>query len=187
MSARVERAVTTKPSSSPQKTPAPPAVRTRTEEVIVNFDAEKVKAPFLLRCGALLIDYIILVSLPVLGLLIARLSGDDGAKLFKSAFNSAGWLIAILLAVTNFIIFPMLGGQSIGKMLTGLRIIKADGQAASFTQLLLRHLLGYPLTALTLGLGFLFSVFSAKGRALHDLVAGTVVVYGQKKPKVLKD
>jgi uncharacterized RDD family membrane protein YckC len=177
MSARVERA----------SAPTTPSIRTRTEEVIVNFDAARVKAPFLLRCGALLIDYIILVSLPVLGLLIARLSGDDGAKLFKSAFNSAGWLIAVLLAVTNFIIFPMLGGQSIGKMFTGLRIIRSDGRAASFGQLLLRHLLGYPLTALTLGLGFLFSVFNARGRALHDLVAGTVVVYGQKKPKVLKD
>ena len=176
MSAKVER------TFSPT-----PGVRTRTEEVIVNFDATKVKAPFLLRCGALLIDYIILVSLPVLGLLLGRLSGDDGAKLFKSGFNSAGWLIAILLAVTNFIIFPMLGGQSIGKLFTGLRIINKDGQAATFGQLLLRHLVGYPLTALTFGLGFLFSAFSAKGRALHDLVAGTVVVYGQKKPKVLQD
>ena len=129
MSARVERAVT-------------PSVRTRTEEVIVNFDAAKVKAPFLLRCGALLIDYIIIVSLPVLGLLIARLAGDDGAKLFKSSFNSAGWLIAILLAVTNFIIFPMIGGQSIGKMFTGLRIIRNDGQPATFGQLLIRHLFG---------------------------------------------
>lgn len=175
MSARVERAVT------------PTASRTRTEEVIVNFDAARVKAPFLLRCGALLIDYIIIVSVPVLGLLLARLSGDDGAKLFKSSLNSAGWLIAILLAVTNFIIFPMLGGQSIGKMFTGLRIIKTDGTAATFGQLLIRHLLGYPLTAVTLGLGFLFSVFNSRGRALHDLVAGTVVVYGQKKPKVLKN
>lgn len=174
MSARVERAVT-------------PSVRTRTEEVIVNFDAARVKAPFLLRCGALLIDYIVIVSLPVLGLLIARLSGDDGAKLFKSSFNSAGWLIGILLAVTNFIIFPMLSGQSLGKMFTGLRIIRADGQAASFGQLLIRHLLGYPLTAVTFGLGFLFSVFSPKGRALHDLIAGTVVVYGRKKPKVLNN
>jgi uncharacterized RDD family membrane protein YckC len=174
MSARVERAVT-------------PGVRTRTEEVIVNFDAARVKAPFLLRCGALLIDYIILVSLPVLGLLVGRLSGEDGAKLFKSSFNSAGWLIAILLAVTNFIIFPMLGGQSLGKMLTGLRVIRTDGRAATFGQLLIRHLLGYPLTAITFGLGFLFSVFSAKGRALHDLIAGTVVVYGRKKPKVLEN
>src|SRR5215212_2585239 len=165
MSAKVER------TFSPT-----PGVRTRTEEVIVNFDAARVKAPFLLRCGALLIDYIILVSLPVLGLLLGRLSGDDGAKLFKSGFNSAGWLIGILLAVTNFIIFPMLSGQSIGKMFTGLRIIRNDGQPATFGQLLIRRLFGYPVTAASLGLGFLFSVFSTKGRALHDYIAGTVVV-----------
>jgi uncharacterized RDD family membrane protein YckC len=175
MSARVERSVA-----------ATPKRINRTEEIVVNFDAAKVKAPFLLRCGALLIDYIVLVSLPVLGLLTAQFStGDAGTKLFKSPLNSAGWLIAVLLAVTNFIILPMLSGQSLGKIFTGLRIIRTDGRTAKFNQLLIRHLIGYPLTFLTGGLGFLLSVFSPKGRALHDFLAGTIVVYGQKKPKVI--
>lgn len=182
MSARVDRTATGAATTSV----APPNRNSRTEEVIVNFDAEKIRAPFLLRCGALLIDYIILVLLPVLGLLTARFStGDAGAKLFKNPLSSAGWMVAILVAVTNFIIFPMLSGQSIGKMFTGLKIIRKDGRAANFGQLLVRHLIGYPVTLLTGGLGFLLSVFNAKGRALHDLVAGTVVVYGRKTPKAI--
>ncbi len=153
----------------------------RTERVIVDFDAERLKAPFLLRCGAFLIDYILLVSVPVIGLLIARYSGEDGAKLLNSEINSTGWLIALLLGLTNLVIFPMFSGQSLGKMLTGLRVVNMEGDFPSFGKLLLRHSVGYLLTLLTVGLGFLFSVFNLKGRALHDLLSGTIVIYGQRK------
>ena len=165
-------------TNSETKIPAKRALRTET--VIVNFDAEKLKAPFLLRCGAFLIDYILLVSIPVIGLLVARFSGDDGAKLLNSEINSTGWLIAVLLGLTNFVIFPMFSGQSLGKMLTGLRIVKMNGEFPSFSKLLLRHSIGYLLTIFSGGLGFLLSVFNTKGRSLHDFLAGTIVIYGQK-------
>jgi uncharacterized RDD family membrane protein YckC len=165
MNARAERAV--------------PARTVRTEQVIVNFDVERLKAPFLLRCGAILVDYILIVSIPVISLLLSRIFQDDPSKFLKSA--DMGWLILILFAVTNFVIFPMFSGQTVGKILTGLRIVTTDGDAPSFSRLLVRHLIGYPLTLLTLGLGFLFSVFNYKGGALHDFLSGTVVVYGQRR------
>ncbi len=158
-----------------------PAYRSRTESIIVDFDAEKLKAPFLLRCGAFLIDYIFLISLPVIGILLGRLYGYDGAKLLNSEIMNAGWLITVLLGLTNFVIFPIFAGQSLGKMLTGLRVVKVDGNIPSFSNLLIRHLIGYPLTALTCGLGFLLAGIGPKGRALHDYLAGTVVIYGTRR------
>lgn len=158
-----------------------PTVRTKPESVIVDFDVERLKAPFLLRCGAILIDYILLVAVPVVSLLIGKSFEYDGAKLLNSEVSNAGWLIMILFGITNFVIFPMFSGQSVGKILTGLRVVKTDGNAASFSRLLVRHLIGYPLTILTAGLGFLFAVLNSKGRALHDFLSGTVVVYGRKR------
>jgi uncharacterized RDD family membrane protein YckC len=155
--------------------------RTTPEQVIVNFDAARLKAPFLLRCGAFLIDYIVLVSIPVLGLLLGRAYGSDGTKLLNSEISNTGWLIMFLLALTNFVILPMFSGQSLGKMLTGLKILQKDGHPATFAQLLARHTVGYFLTAITLGLGFLPTIFGEKGRALHDLVSGTVVIYGRRR------
>lgn len=166
MSARVERAV--------------PARRIRTEQVVVNFEAECLKAPFLLRCGAILVDYILIVSIPIISLLVSRLTGVSDAEFLNNKFTNVGWLLTILVALTNLIIFPLFSGQSIGKMLTGLRIVNKDGNEPSFKQLLLRHFVGYPLTILTLGLGFLFVVLNQKGRALHDFLAGTVVIYGKQ-------
>jgi len=155
--------------------------RAKPEQIVVDFDAERLKAPFLLRCGAFLIDYILLVCVPVLALILGRFYGVDGVKLLNSELSNSGWLIMLLLAVSNFIIFPMFSGQSIGKMLTGIRIVKKDGTPPTFVQLLLRHTIGYFLTALTLGLGFLFSALNQKGRALQDLIGGTVVIYGKQR------
>lgn len=152
----------------------------RSEIVVVDFEPERLKAPFLLRCGALLVDYIVLISVPVTSLLIGRLTGDP-AKLLNSEVINAGWLIMILLALTNFVILPMFSGKSIGKFLTGLRIINKDGNLPSFTSILIRHLIGYPLTILTAGLGFLLSLFNRRGRALHDYVSGTMVIYARRK------
>lgn len=149
-------------------------------EIVVDFEPERLKAPFLIRCGALFIDYILLISVPVMSLLIGRLTGDP-AKLLNSEVINAGWLIMILLALTNFVILPMFSGKSIGKFLTGLRIVNKDGNLASFTSILIRHLIGYPLTILTAGLGFLLSLFNRKGRALHDYVSGTMVIYATRK------
>lgn len=152
-----------------------------TRHVVRNFDPERLKAPFLLRAGAFLIDYLILIMVPVLSMLLARFTGLDGAKLLNSEINNTGWLIMILLAVTNFVIFPLFSGQTIGKMLTGIRIVKFDGTSASFSRLLMRSVVGYPVTLLTFGLGLIVAVFSSTGRTLHDFMAGTMVVYGKRQ------
>ncbi|HEV7643595.1 MAG TPA: RDD family protein [Pyrinomonadaceae bacterium] len=154
----------------------------RMEQVIVNFDAERVAAPFVLRCAALCVDYMVVVAIPVLILMIGRMMGNDGSKLLGGPLNTMGWLIAILVGLTNLIILPAVGGQSLGKALTGIRIVAMNGEAANFNQLLRRNILGYLLTVVTLFLGFIAAAFTPGGRALHDYIAGTVVIYAQKRP-----
>lgn len=157
---------------------APPR---KVEQVVVGFDGEDVKAPFMLRLGAVLIDYIIFIIAPAVMMVIARFMGNDGNKLLNSPLNSVGWLIAFLLTLTNVVIIPMFGGQSIGKALTGLRIVTLAGEAVPFSRLLIRNLLGYAIVCGSLGLSFLMCVLNRRGRALHDVLAGTVVIYAQKK------
>ncbi len=169
MSARVERTV--------------PASRVKTEKIVVNFDAENLKAPFSLRCGAVLIDYILSISVLVLSYLLSHSKTVIDAK-WNTEIVNIGWLITILFGLTNFLLLPLFSGQSIGKMLTGLRIVKTDGTAPSFGSILIRNLIGYPVSFLIFGLGFLLPVLNEKGRALHDYLAGTVVVYGKPAKEV---
>lgn len=156
------------------------AGRVKVKENIVEFSAELVKAPFSLRCGAALIDYIIVFAAPVIFLLIGRSMGEDGAGLLNGQINNVGWLTAILLAVSNMIVLPVISGRSIGKAIAGLVIISKKGDQASVKSLLLRQTVGYLIVFASGGIGFLISVFSSKGRALHDYLFGTVVVFAEK-------
>ncbi len=171
MSARIERTI--------------PAGRIRTGKVVVNFDAERLKAPLILRCGAILIDYILIISPLVVTYLLSFTKAIVLDKWSDEIIN-IGWLVTLLLILTDFVLFPLINGKSIGKMLTGLRIVKSDGSTPSLVAVLLRHLIGYPLSFVIFGLGFLLPVFNEKGRALHDYLAGTIVVYGKQR-RVVRD
>jgi uncharacterized RDD family membrane protein YckC len=159
---------------------------------------ERFRAPFSLRCGALLIDYILIVGIIAFSTLLARLGGH-GPVMTGNA-QTIGIIIAIIVGVVNFIGLSVLRGQTLGKWATGLCLRRTDGEALSWERTLLRHLVLYPpaflilgliflvanmLTAaavagggfvLTLGIGFLLATFNAHGRALHDIIADTVVV-----------
>jgi uncharacterized RDD family membrane protein YckC len=160
-----------------------PNYQDRPREIVVDFSAEDVRSPFLLRCGALLIDYIFVLIAPVASLLLSRFMGNDGARLLSSELSNAGWLIGALVAVTNLVVLPMFSGRSLGKMISGLTIVRTDGGAPSTGAMLLRQTAGYLLGIATLGLGFLLSVTNRRGRALHDYLAGTVVIYADRRTR----
>ena len=154
------------------------AVRTTpSREVVIDFPAAALRAPFSLRLIAFFIDYILFIAVPVLGLLIELMVGGEPAKFS----NNTAWLIAFLLGLSDLIIFPALSGQTLGMMMCRLKIVRTDGREPSIGRVVLRNTVGFLLTALTLGLGFLLAALTPSGRALHDYLAGTIVVFGSKR------
>ena len=67
-------------------------------------------------------------------------------------------------------------GSTLGMALFGLRVVRADRAPVSALAALVRALT-LPLSLALFGLGFLGILFQAQRRALHDLLAGTAVVY----------
>ena len=149
----------------------PPQARRRTARE----GGMRLRAPFALRCGALLIDYIVLVALIVFGTLIARMLGG-GARTAGNSAETMAFLLALLLAFLNMGVLAGLTGLTLGKWATGLRIERNDGQNMNIPRALVRHFIGYPLSFLLLGTGFLLAAVTVRGRGLHDMIAGTIVV-----------
>jgi len=146
------------------------ATRPKTIQTIARF-----RAPFALRCGAILIDYIIVVAIIAFSTLVSRVLGGGG----RSAGNSSetvGIVIAFIVAALNMGVLPGFTGFTIGKWAAGLRILRLDGGPIGVGRAFARHFGGYTLSFLTLGIGFLIAAFSLRGRGLPDLIAGTVVV-----------
>jgi uncharacterized RDD family membrane protein YckC len=147
---------------------------------VIGFSPESVHAPFLLRCGALLVDYLLIIAAPVIFLFAGRFFGQDGSALINGELSNAGWLVAMIVTVADLVLLPAVAGQSVGKMFAGIRIVRIDGSPASVRSIVFRQTIGYITAVITFGLGFFFAAFSPSGRSLHDLISRTVVIRGRK-------
>jgi uncharacterized RDD family membrane protein YckC len=136
---------------------------------------ERLRAPFILRCGAILIDYTLLISLFALITFIARIFGG-GARAVGDTIEVLGYIIVAMVAGVNLVLLASWHGQTLGKWATGLRIETKNGRPLGMGRAILRHLIGYPLSFLTLGFGFILAALNVRGVALHDLIAGTIVI-----------
>ncbi|HTK38561.1 MAG TPA: RDD family protein [Pyrinomonadaceae bacterium] len=166
-------------SAAAETIPSPQRLGRR--QKIVDFSPYKVSAPFLLRCGAILIDYVLVVAIPVITLLLIVMLSGDRVGSITGVSNSTGWLLGILVYAADFFVLPLVNGQTIGKMLTGIRIVRSDGSPVGAASLLLRQTLGLLFTIFTLGGAFLVAAFSRSGRALHDFIASTTVIYARQR------
>ena len=162
-----------------QTTLAETGARSVSPSVAARGDAA-LHAPFSLRCGAMLLDYTLVIAILAFATILARVF-DRGTASETVLFF--GYLSAAAAFVLNFVVLTSLSGRTLGKWATGLRVEQSNGQPLSIGRAMLRHLVGYPLSVLTLGIGFLIAAFSAEGLALHDRLAGTVVVRGTLRPR----
>ena len=78
-------------------------------------------------------------------------------------------------AVYNVVLMRLFNGQTLGKMVFGLRVIKKNGRRISVLDALLRNVLGYMVSQIFL-LGYIWAFTDRENQTWHDKMAGTVVV-----------
>jgi uncharacterized RDD family membrane protein YckC len=90
-------------------------------------------------------------------------------------------LIGVGVAVGYPVVFWVLLGQTPGKLLMGVRIARTNGKQLTIGRALLRYL-GYWLSAIPLGLGFLWVLVDDQRQCWHDKLADTYVIYDSRSP-----
>ena len=94
-------------------------------------------------------------------------------------FTRSDIWVVIAYVVWAFVYFSYwwgLNGKTPGGGLFGVQVLTDDGRDVSGRRAIGRTL-AFPLSFLILCLGFLGILFGDRRRALHDVIAGTVVVY----------
>lgn len=127
------------------------------------------------RVAAGAIDAALLIGLDVLVVwLTLRVAGLPPASWhLLPLVPLAGFLF--LLDLAYLVTFTAASGQSIGKMILGLRVVSIDGGRVPFGHAVLRSAVVL-LCALPAGLGLLFVLLDDHGRGVHDRLAGTHVL-----------
>jgi uncharacterized RDD family membrane protein YckC len=141
---------------------------------------------FWLRAMAFATDQVILLFLlaifVVLGFLTLSMGGSGGREIpllrqVRIVFPVI-LPLGLVLNLAYFTFFHGTWGQTIGKMIFGLRVVRPDGQPLTYSRGLAR-VVGYFLSAIPFFLGFLWIGFSPGKRSWHDALTDTIVVREQ--------
>ena len=95
------------------------------------------------------------------------------------AWNRGDTWVVVAYVVWAFVYFAYswaASGRTAGMALFGVRVVTGDGTGASGRRAVVRTL-ALPLSFLFLGLGFAGILLGDRRRALHDVIAGTAVIY----------
>ncbi|MCL1871738.1 MAG: RDD family protein [Promicromonosporaceae bacterium] len=97
-----------------------------------------------------------------------------GAQWAQAGFLALTVLVLVGLPVT---VETLTRGRSVGKLATGVRVVRDDGGPVRFRHALIRALLGVGELWMTFGgVAVVTSLANAKGKRLGDMVAGTSVI-----------
>ncbi len=130
------------------------------------------------RFLAYVIDLVVSAGLFALGLaatsFVAQVVTDHSVK-----WNRTNIVVATVFVAWQFFYFGYswaVSGRTFGMAALGLRVVRADGAGLDPWRGVARALL-FPLSFLFLGLGFVGILVQREHRALHDLIAGSAVIY----------
>lgn len=85
-------------------------------------------------------------------------------------------MIESLLAGVYYIVMTVIWGQTLGKMATGIKVIRNDGTPNTWGIIILRETIGKFVSSIILCVGYMMAGWDGKKRALHDRMFATRVV-----------
>ncbi len=142
-----------------------------TQNVVIEYDLAGVGE----RVGAAVIDMILLVLYAYAGIFITIALAQNMDE------DAVTWLMFIIVGVPFLFYHPLsellMNGQSIGKKLVKIRVVRLDGTQAGIGNYLLRWLISWVELTATFGSVALVTVMAnGRGQRLGDIAAGTTVV-----------
>jgi len=158
------------PARLPRVAPVPPAIGGAAEPSAVN-----VYGGFWRRVGASIIDSLSLYAVMFV-VILALAVGEAGNEADSAAAglwavlasNAFAWLYSALLESSS-------RQATLGKMAFGIRVTDLNGQRIGFGRATGRYF-GKIVSSITFGIGFVMAGFTRRRQALHDKIAGTLVL-----------
>jgi len=148
-------------------------------------------AGFVTRLVAFVIDLVIVTVLVIIsdaamGLVATLLKSMHlirSGALAETVVTVVTAAPGVVLFVAYYIGFWLAAGQTPGKRIMGVRIVRIDGGRVELGNVV-RRFVGYWLSCI-LFLGFLWILVDNQRQAWHDSLSGTIVIYSRPTPPEL--
>ncbi len=147
------------------------------------------RAGFFIRSVAIVIDLLFVVMLDGAllfggGVLIGKTTGIVDMVLTSRGFEflpvvtpllKAALITSVCVPPLYFIAMTAAFGQTIGKMIAGIRVVRSSGRPVSIVRSLIRFIAYVPSGVLLLA-GFFWVLWDPQRQGWHDMLADTVVI-----------
>ncbi|MFS0645551.1 RDD family protein [Siminovitchia sp. 179-K 8D1 HS] len=129
---------------------------------------------FWMRFWAYLLDLLVIAGIN--GILIKPVF-----RLFDLSLEASGIFTPINMATAAvfylyFVVMTKYFGQTLGKMVFGLKVVPLNGNSLSWGTVIFREWIGRYISA-TFQILYIIAAFTPKKQALHDLFADTTVIH----------
>ncbi|MBC7814055.1 MAG: RDD family protein [Burkholderiales bacterium] len=101
--------------------------------------------------------------------------GIIAAVLFSGAEETGAGVGVIIGAIYSWYFWTQQDGQTLGKKLMGIRVIKTTGEKMTAGDAIVRYI-GYYISGAVFALGYIWALFDNDNQGWHDKLASTYVV-----------
>ncbi|MCY3779651.1 MAG: RDD family protein [Chloroflexi bacterium] len=169
-----------KPAPKPKAEPEPisPSVQPATSQ----FKLASLGKRFIAICidGFIvaLFSFAVMAALGHFAQLYEAMSSLDEAIIAAAISQFQSEAIPVNLVVSgiyNVVLMVAFNGQTLGKMVFGMRVVKKNGGRITVLDAFVRNVFGYTISQIFL-LGYMWAALDGERQAWHDKMAGTMVV-----------
>ncbi|SDY72438.1 RDD family protein [Tindallia californiensis] len=145
------------------------------QEKMTHFNEGEWKNYRLARMGDRLMAYVL--DIIVVNGISVILGAISGGMVWQIPFFAMRLMTIGVVGAVYFSLFTKLWGQTLGKMVVGIRVIQKNGDLLDWKTVLLREVAGRTVSQLFgVHLGYLWAAISKKNQGWHDLLVDTYVV-----------
>ena len=151
-----------------------------TQNILLAFEPASIAE----RMGAFAIDFVLIMGYGYLASVIIDLSGYSFfTNLWE--FLAISSVLMLPAAFYSLVAESLMQGQTVGKRILKIRVLKIDGYQASFADFFIRWTFALVEVALSMGSIALISIISSKySQRLGDFAAGTAVITERNKTNI---
>lgn len=129
------------------------------------------------RAAALIVDAIILI--PIQAIVVAIIGAFMGVPQTEAAMNTFSLVINVAIIIVVWLYYALQEsgsrGATFGKRALGLAVTDLNGDGITFWRATARHF-SKIVSGLICGIGYLFPFFTQRKQALHDIIAGCMII-----------
>ena len=144
------------------------------DKVQIKESSAGVYAGFWMRFWAYLLDLVVIGSIH--RLIIYPVFRAMDVSLVEDGIFSPVSIATAVVFYLYFVLMTKYYGQTLGKMVFGLKVVEISGNRLSWGTVLFREWIGRFISATVIFL-YIIVAFTAKKQGLHDIFADTTVIY----------